>query len=530
MKNRLLSKITFIFLLGFIVLSCNKEDDASIEIDKTEINLLNDETEVLLTINSNVDWVSSFNGNQEYIQCSPSSGKPGTTQIAIKASPNTAPRNRNTILSITGGGTTATVQIKQSPLAFEISPQSLLFNLDDTNQELTITTDVNWKITNKNWPEWVSVSPLSGTGNGTVQIKVTDNDKRASTSFELAIEYAEKQISIPIAFNVDKYTDGGYTIYQSSKKANPIKLIFLGDGYLPSHFNYGGLFDQNVNEAIEAVFEIEPYKTYREYFSVYKVAAFSKETGISSKVDNIQKNTAFSSTLLGGTGIEADFEKVFSYALLPPDIKKSDLKNTSICLVINADTYAGTCYTVSDGKSIAMVPVSRMEVPDYPYVTLFPNIVRHEFGGHGFGRLADEYQSYDETIPDEEKELLLTWQEGYNHFKNVSPYYSKEEVPWSRFIGKQDYPQVGIFEGGYCYTQGVTRSEEISCMDDNRPYFNAQSRYLIVERILQIAGEGELTYEKFIKKDVQKTPPPFTRGLIKPKDFKHLAPPILVME
>ena len=113
---------------------------------------------------------------------------------------------------------------------------------------------------------------------------------------------------------------------------------------------------------------------------------------------------------------------------------------------------------------------------------------------------------------------------------NVSPFNTAEEVPWSRFIGKPDYPQVSIFEGGYYYTRGITRPEETSCMDDNRLYFNTQSRYTIVERILQVAGEGELTYQKFLDKDVQKTPPPFTRNLSKAKDFKPLAPPILVIE
>lgn len=529
MKKVLLSKIIIVLVLGLAIWSCSKEDETLIEIDKAEINLPNDGTEVQLTINSNVKWVGSLNGNQEYIKYSPSSGGPGSTQVSIKASPNTTPRGRNIILSITGEGVTASVQLKQSPLEFNISPLSLLFNPDDSGKELTITTNTYWQIKNQDWPEWISVSPLSGKGEGTIQIKVTDNDKRVSTSFALTIEYGGEQISIPVSLNKDKYRDGGYTIYQSSKKPNPIKLILLGDGYLPEHFNYGGLFDQNADEAIEALFEIEPYKTYREYFSVYKIAAYSTETGVSSLVDDTYKNTAFSSTLTGGTGIITDYDKVFSYALLPPGITESDLKNTSICLIINADTYAGTCYTISNGKSIAMVPVSRPEDSDYSYMALFPNIVRHEFGGHGFGRLADEYLTYDAMIPDEEKENLILWQ-NFNYYKNVSPYHRKEEVPWNRFIDMQDYPQVGIFEGGYYYTKGITRSEEISCMNDNRPYFNAQSRYLIVERILQAAGEGKLTYEEFIKKDVQKTPLPFTRSLIRSKNFIPLAPPIRVME
>lgn len=416
---------------------------------------------------------------------------------------------------------------EESPLTLTVAPQSLLFKPDDTSHELTITSDASWEITEKNWAEWISISPLSGKGNGSIQVIVNDNNKRNNSSFTLSIKYSGQQVSIPITVETKNYGNGGYTVYQTSKKAHPIKLIITGDGYLPCHFNHGGLFDQNADEAIEALFAVEPYKTYREYFSVYKIAAFSEETGMSSEVDNIRRNTVFSSTLTGGTGVECDYDKVLSYALLPPDITETDLTNTSVCVIINENTYAGTCYTISNGKSIAMIPVSHPE--DSYYTIEFPNIVRHEFGGHGFGRLADEYIAYDTTIPDEEKGDLLAWQE-YNYFLNVSPYDTKEEVPWSRFIGKPEYPQVGIFEGGYYYPQGITRSEDISCMDDNRPYFNTQSRYLIVERILQATGEGQLTYQKFFDKDVQKTPPPFARSLIRPKNFKPLAPPIRVMD
>lgn len=522
-----ISKLALILIIGLTILSCSKEEKASIEINEKEISLTNDGSEIQLIITSNVSWTGSLIGDKERIQCLPSHGEPGTTQVSIKASPNATVQNRNASLTITGGGATATVQIKQSPLTFVIAPQSLLFNPDDTSHELTITSDVNWEIADKNWPEWMSISPLSGKGNGSIQFKVNDNNKRNDSSFTLSIKYSGQQVSIPVTIKTGNYGDGGYTIYQISKKAHPIKLIITGDGYLSNHFNNGGLFDQNADEAIEALFAIEPYKTYREYFSVYKIAAFSEETGISSQVDNIRKNTVFSSTLVGGTGIECDYDRVLSYALLPPDMTEEDLTNTSICVIINENTYAGTCWTVSNGISIAMIPVSH---PQESYYTIeFPNIVRHEFGGHGFGRLADEYIVYDTTIPNEEKENLLLWQE-YNYNLNISPYYTKEQVPWSRFIGKPEYPHVDVFEGGYYYPQGITRSEDISCMDDNRPYFNTQSRYLIVERILQATGEGKLTYQKFFDKDVQKTPPPLTRSLITPKDFKPLAPPIRIMD
>lgn len=117
-----ISKLALILIIGLTILSCSKEEKASIEINEKEISLTNDGSEIQLIITSNVSWTGSLIGDKEGIQCLPSHGEPGTTQVSIKASPNATVQNRNASLTITGGGATATVQIKQSPLTFVIAP------------------------------------------------------------------------------------------------------------------------------------------------------------------------------------------------------------------------------------------------------------------------------------------------------------------------------------------------------------------------------------------------------------------------
>ena len=52
------------------------------------------------------------------------------------------------------------------------------------------------------------------------------------------------------------------------------------------------------------------------------------------------------------------------------------------------------------------------------------------------------------------------------------------------------YENEDLYEGGYAsYKTGVWRPEIISCMFDNRPYFNAWSRYLIMERVYSVCEE-----------------------------------------
>ena len=324
----------------------------------------------------------------------------------------------------------------------------------------------------------------------------------------------------------DAYADGDYTIYMKSTKASPVSLFFTGDGYLAEHFKYGGQFDTDIDTAIEAFFAVEPYKSYREYFTVYKIAAYSNQTGITNLATNDHRDTRFHLEWEGGnsTGISIpdSGEYVFSLCKTIEGITDTHLKNGAIGIISNADVYAGTCLSYIDGKSIASIPYLRESKTG---MTSFPNVVSHEMGGHGFGRLADEYQNSSGRIPDEEKESLLYWQFRGAH-RNVSAYPQQSESPWSQFIGVQGYSHVGMFEGGYYYKQGIWRPEQISCMEDNRLYYNSPSRYFIVERIMQIAGE-EFSMEKFLEKDVEKTDNTQTKSTDM-SEFRPLGKPILI--
>lgn len=302
----------------------------------------------------------------------------------------------------------------------------------------------------------------------------------------------------------DAYADGEYVVYQESTKSNPVCLFFTGDGYTSDSYKYGGQFDEDVNEAIEAFFDIEPYKSYREYFTIYKIAAYSNQTGITNIGENSYRDTRFRLEWAGKNSTSISMpdggDSVFELCMTIPGVDASTLKDGAIGIISNADVYAGTCMMYSDGRSISMIPYLRNSSNK---TTTFKNVVQHEMGGHGFGRLADEYQNYDGKIADDDKSVLVSWQTN-GYYKNVSLEPQLDKSPWAQFKGLADYTHVSMYEGGYYYKQGVWRPEKISCMEDNRSYYNSPSRYFIVERILEIAGE-ELTMEKFIAKDVVKS-------------------------
>lgn len=373
--------------------------------------------------------------------------------------------------------------------------------------------------------------------------------------------YTGKSVSQTFSFTTGTnggYTDGEYRVaFNNVSGANPNEIIFLGDGYTVEDYVDGGKFDKDITAGINAFFNVEPYKSYKNYFKVYKIAAYSRDSGVTQTDKSIVKVTAFNTVFKGGSSMDADEDKVYEYAQKIPGMEstniyttdadqiKGKLQNTLVVLVVNQDRYAGTNWSWSDGKAISICPVSTSTNTGVN----FKNVINHEAGGHGFGRLADEYlnsENSGKTIPEETKTTYKTWVT-YGFYPNVDFTRDQLLLKWKHFIGKTGYSAVGAFEGAVYYPLGVWRPESSSCMIFNEPYYNAPSRENMVKRILRTAAgtrvneyvNGVLTpipddpysLDAFVAKDIQKNPSRAAMLLnksVNPLTFVPLAPPVMI--
>ena len=89
------------------------------------------------------------------------------------------------------------------------------------------------------------------------------------------------------------------------------------------------------------------------------------------------------------------------------------------------------------------------------------------------------------------------------------------------------YESVSLYEGGCLYAQGVWRPEYISCMEDNRSYYNAPSREAIVRRICKASGTP-FSMSSFTANDKVRSDNTRAAGTRAPELFVPLAPPILI--
>ena len=331
-----------------------------------------------------------------------------------------------------------------------------------------------------------------------------------------------------------------------TRGSKPVCLAIIGDGFTAGQQD---LFTNLARSAVDLIFDTEPYRTYRDWFNVYIMHAVSNESGgsVTDGTGNITElhDTAFKSSW--GTDsysdLQSDFEGAFSFVSEHcPEIIDGTLTSADVpvLMIINDSRYGGMCYNWEDGHSIAHVPYvnngSGTLMWQFPesiasddsdpsagtrsttaeeYAAMggfyqekyqrwfsskgnWRHIVVHEYGGHAFGRLDDEYWYDPITATDKKNETIdarHSWEVPF--CLNTSGSY--DNVPWKAAlldnlaalaeVDARYAARIGRFQGASGYALNRWRSELVSCMIDNRQYFSTWQRMLIVKRIIEKAGE-----------------------------------------
>ena len=368
-------------------------------------------------------------------------------------------------------------------------------------QKLVINAEGEWEVASK--PDWCEVSPASGNKKTEVTLTIKGMAKNAA-SRDGKVVFRLKDKDYTHECSVSQYgyeygEDEWITLQKATKGNNGgINIVLLGDGFNAKDIA-SGKYLNDIKQEVEYFFGIEPYKTYRDYFNVYTAIPLSTESGVGT-VNTIRYNR-FNTTFTGGVGLKADYDEVFDYALGAPTVNKGNLNQTLIIMVPNSTDYGGICQMWEDGSAIAFCPQST-----YGYPLDTRGVIQHEAGGHGFGKLGDEYIYHNAFIDfcgcsccghvlEFNAAKSLGW------FDNLELTGKMHSVGWSHLIFDDRYSDiVDIYEGGYMHNRGVFRSEPNSCMNNDIPYYSTISRESIVKRIKAYAGET-YSFEDFVKND-----------------------------
>ena len=337
----------------------------------------------------------------------------------------------------------------------------------------------------------------------------------------------------------------------------PVTFAVIPDGFTQAEMSS---YEMLAKAAVNKIFSVEPFKSYEEYFNVYILKVPSNESGVrisNGTTEEQNRDCYFQSSWAsdGYSDMRANDNTVFNYvAGNCPDILDGthDITEVPVLMIINDTRYGGINWTYSNGPAYCMAPycyggaslawnypgieaeddistTGTVTTPPERYAEIsstsspsntgnWLNIVVHEFAGHCFSRLKDEY--WYSNAEKSAATYMDTYRWPVPFGANVSVSYDNPgfdsvsgQEGWQHLLDNQsslvglntNYGRIGVFQGGDVSIHNRWRSERVSCMIDNRCYFSAFQRELIVKRIQSLAGET-FDFDAFLAKDVTLDP------------------------
>lgn len=517
--------------LFFGLTGCGSDDRPELsvfDVSPKEIAFPENGTSVVLKITSNLSW--SITCDKDWCEISPVKGE-GNREVTLTLKENVAENDCEAMLTILTSENEYKLEVIRSvnntpPAKAELKGPGdkdtgvcvlptfdWEYATDKDGDKLSYVVHYSldrntWKIspsTEQN--HYMTSVPLKT--NTTYYWKVVTFDSKGGSSESAVWSFTTS--------SVEAYQDGEKFQYQMHTKGRRgVRIVILGDGFLPENFVKGAEFDRTVERAVNGLFSAEPFKTYRDYFDIYQIAAYSKEEGASivkSGSESVIRDTRFnvrfveSPSMQIGDGRTGD-SKVYDFVKVALNISEAALKETIIILISNENKYGGACYMNLDKKTIAICSNSTLERDPSGVWRDMEHVIAHEAGGHAIGLLADEYANEGNEEKIVPANIVNTIKEFVKAdcYGNIDLTNEKEYVKWKHFIGRPGYGEVGFYEGGHEYGKGVWRAEKITCMDNNAWYYSAPAREAIVRRIMQLSGD-EFDMELFYTNDAVKAYP-----------------------
>lgn len=382
-------------------------------------------------------------------------------------------------------------------LAFNI-PEIVALDKGNTLEGI-LRAEGAWEVSE--CPDWVTVSPSSGQYKAELTITVKPMNIEGERDGRIVFRLKDKDYTYYTTvhqYNSAAYREDQTIVLQqaSAGASHEIPFFIVGEGYTAEEIVSGQYFN-DMKEQMEHLFSIEPYKTYRNYFTVSTAIACSPEHGLEGR-------TRFN------TGIDyyfnvfyTDENRVWEYAEQHARGMGWDSRNRAVVMMlINTNQLFNTVKLDNDGYALALLGMS---TDSYPFDQR--EMVLRDVGGRAFGHLASEAVNHFTFLKSCTCPGCSGWGE-YQHGKRLGWYDNiaitsrMNEVPWSHLIFHPKYAAyVDVFEGAYNHARGTYRSENMSVMGNVPiPYFNTISRESIVRRIMKAAGKT-FDFNEFVTND-----------------------------
>jgi len=327
----------------------------------------------------------------------------------------------------------------------------------------------------KSKSSWLKAEVIDHKGRTKIKISADSDNTSPRERRGMIFVYAgsEKQIiDVVQGKSGDYWKEGDVLMLREHKRGKGVAVVLSGDGFDSGDLRKGGKYETECRDLVDTYLFTTPiYEDFEDLFDVYVAMSESHERGVERGTDN-----AFGSR---HCDFDAAARKITSYGI-PENRAWIFIGNGMIGGYALFEHRAGIYSTEEPNKAYWMA---------------------HEFGGHGFALLADEYVS-DCNYMGGPRELRRM-QDKLDWCMNVADTDDLTKVPWKDFIGRTGYENVGAYKGGFYCAEGVWRPEEYSIMvhgNGKRAYFNSMSRWLIYKKIHELASL-DFSFETFLEYD-----------------------------
>ena len=272
-----------------------------------------------------------------------------------------------------------------------------------------------------------------------------------------------------------------------------LNLVIMGDGYQADELDE---FRADVDRNLNVQWSIEPFRSYRHYFNVYRLEIVSQDSGISCDPDdgNVRRNTplrlnfanvcpapalargiTYGPALTPGTGCPAlnapgctgtqQHNLFMATYLAPLGVSGQNVQTLALANTFTYGGIGGTQATTSGGS------------PQGPLIST------HELG-HSLGQMSDEYpySSRDVVRP-----CYTGGEPGSFHhtIRTSTQDMIDTQHKWWRWIGEESLSGgvIGLWEGGNTFPCGVRRPSQHSMMRWLGFYFDQVGREHMTYRI-----------------------------------------------
>jgi hypothetical protein len=290
----------------------------------------------------------------------------------------------------------------------------------------------------------------------------------------------------------DCWRDGELLQYSTASVGSGVNVVIVGDGFSVYALQHGGVWETTARGLAASFFKVEVIKDFKEYFNVKILMSVSAESGMNGRGK------------FGGKGGARSSLNEGALKNAVRDIVGNDkIEQTAVIYVANG---AMGGWASGGGGGYGFACYSLKQEGDQMYW------MRHEFVGHVFAALADEYvagSNQRHPLYESDHEHGYDWAYTNGAGLNIAgwplhsasdtsdPYITNKLPPWKDFLGNAEYESesLGAYEGGGGASLGRWRSTPQSYMNTSRNGgFNVISRYAIWMRIGIRAGLHDLDW------------------------------------